>query len=283
LQHNGNIPIYNSVALVTLVISLLIWKKSETDSKLQRDINIVTAMMTIGYFVYTLSLICVYLISDGLQGGGGYGINSFDRYLSSYLTGMLVVVIAAVCKYVSDVKRRNNVIRRTVLFITSVVIFALIPANILLYLTPARFNYEDYGFHSAWVVNSAAYTSRLNKDTDKLYIIYANGDEQRFLRSHYNLIPIRTNSIYGYGEPKLSIRPQKVYDADLDWANDLISSNFTHILLQNVDDDFRWKFWLMFDCSPLQIAEGQLYKVVKTGDSDMPVRFEQVDVPIYSY
>lgn len=217
-----------------------------------------------GLAVYLASLLVLYLFSFSPY--EAENLASLQRYASTYIFGMFAFLLSMFIHRFSSSAQREWKWKMNVCY--AALCFTLFNVNLSsLYsitLLSGTTVTEARDTRSGAEI-SAPLLTKLNSETDKVYIISQNDNGFYYWISYYNFTPVLAETeAWSLGEP--------YYDGDV-WTSDLspeefadilIESGYTHVYLYHVDEQFVGLYSSLFD-APDKISSGSLYRVRQEG------------------
>ncbi|MDR0813254.1 MAG: hypothetical protein LBO63_04550 [Oscillospiraceae bacterium] len=287
----------STVSFVAVSVTILaVFCFIEKDSAIKRRLIITTALLTAGFFAYTLSLLFVYY--KGLE-SSSLALSSLPRYQDSYLTVFVILGFTFLLRFTSRAVVNKKAVRRGAAAAVIVLLVMLMPPNIftLLFMpyekvVSNRINMRGREIGTEVVQRIAgehtrAYIAISEWDTTDKRIVdqvtHNASNESAYRVTAYNLIPIEVNSI----PHKLGIEfPQnKITDFhnSREWGDYLLDQEYEYVFLYSITEYFLDTYHYMFECALEDILPTTLYRVVRTENPELPVMLQNVPIADYRY
>jgi hypothetical protein len=264
--------------------------EAKDDTTLQLRLPIAAVVLLCGFGAYSLAMILQY----GIRGNAN--LNSFSRYLSSYTTAMLLIIIAITVRYIFTYISANSYKKWGV----------ALPVFIsLLLLTPER-SYGD-ALQTTLALGSLnaekkyaevskridEYVQPQSKADAKTYLVHNDGNSGGFQQLSYWLLTNTYNAYNTYYDNQSHSRSDlesplisQIINPKI-FSDVIVSRGFSRVYIASLNQidystDFRSRFYTLFD-QPIEEISVGLYDVVATGDADHPIYLRRVPLEEYHY
>ena len=240
-----------TILVIFLILGILLQIKRRD----QIEVFISNSILIVGIWAYFKVLTFAYAYS--FTATEGYGLASFERYVSTYLCGVAVYVIG---KEISKLDLNTNNLNSIILFWVIFLMFQSIPSRIIGYVTnpestssQVRSNFEI----QRWVISKMS----LSPDS-KVWIIAQHTQGFEFYLLQYELLPAEVGKIpFSIGSPTdpSDLWTDQSYDV-AKWSNSLES--YDYVFINNVTDSFIKEFGSLF-LDPSSLNLPGVYEVTK--------------------
>lgn len=233
---------YFLISVILLLTMLYIYKKTQTNN--QRSFAL-QSFSFIGLYIYAGAILFMYLFAFSEY--EAQNLASIDRYLGTYLLGLLMLSLFILIDYFVKSQRDQNSQNLKLAFLLVSLLFIvpvpnLINDTLLSHTTniskqQMRAPYEDI----------KQYMSILNAKTDRVYIISQDteGFDYWVLRYDFTPIQVSPNFTWSLGAPYSSSDIWTVNKTAQEWSKDL--ENYTYVYLYSVDDRFINNYGQLFE------------------------------------
>jgi hypothetical protein len=237
---------------VCLSFLWLIWHMGKDDKFWMRFVPFVVLLG--GYCAYLAVLLVLYMFSFGAY--EGVRLASYERYVNTYLVGVLIVLFGVSLSQYYKKKRKKMV---TIAFIT--ICLLVMHPGLNKALTDVK--YAIRGQQDRDIETVAKYWKVIESHTaptSKIYFIWQNSDGGEMQTFSYGIIPRKNNQgCWSVGEP--------YYDGDV-WTCKMTSSEFAkalmdydYLFIAHADKKFEDNFLLPLGSGGVQ--NGSLFQVLK--------------------
>lgn len=252
-----NISFVVGICIFILLYCLLTYNIKK--SKLKTSYIFSEFTIILGGLGYALLILIAYLILfseyEALR------LASYERYISTYTLGMLLIIVALIINKYSNILRKNNIF--CIISIISLICIINYSAllNMVKYARDSINNTKDIRNQYK---KFKSITDKYVKKGDLLYFISTNDDGIDFYIARYELTPNKMNLNYAWsiGNPYNDSDIWTVQISKEDWAKHLIN-DYNYVYLFDIDEQFISKYNTLFDVNSKSINDNQLYKVEK--------------------
>jgi hypothetical protein len=226
-------------------------------------------LLIIGFLAYSLTLLYLYISGD-FAPDEALRLASMQRYLATWLTGMLIFALAVWRQGIESSRSRAFAVLASVVLIAGIGCFIPPWFHSSLF---AEHYYADAQKDRA--VQRAAMEqlkseNNLDPGTDRVWIANESTDTVTFFYLAYRMLPVPVNSFYDTnvsGPSTDSTTIPFAWDTTPDvWSDILRSSGYTHLYLENLTPLFKKDFAIMFR-DPAQISDHTLYRIEYDGNN----------------
>lgn len=249
------------VCIFILLSYLLVHDMKKSSAKTSNIFSSISVVVgAIGYA--SLILIAYLTIFSDYE---SLRLASYERYIGTYILGMLIIILALLInKYSVNIKKNN--------------IFIILSIGMLLFLT----NYNVIINSTIYARADVATTRRIRKpykkfknitdkylkEDDLLYFISTNDNGIDFYISRYELTPKKMNLAYGWsiGNPYDENDIWTIQKSKDQWKEELLQS-YDYVYLFDIDEQFIENYKTLFK-NKNDIVDNSLFKVVKNSNSN---------------
>ncbi len=240
--------------LVTYLIS-----HDVKDEREKRSYKLIGWLVTLGSMAYAFLILATAYLSvfseyEALR------LASFQRYLSTYSLGMLILALALlVYRYRDDIK---GMTKGLVLFFITSLLFINFSAIInVTFLARANVG-TTIETRSAYSIFKST-TDKYVANNERVYFVSTNDNGIDFYIARYELTPKKMNLAYAWsiGQPYNEGDIWTVYKDPKDWSNELVTS-YDYVYLFDIDEEFINNYGILFD-EKSSIVDNSLFKVNK--------------------
>ncbi len=238
--------------------------------------------LCISYFIYTLSLLILYLFTYTEY--EAQNIASFARYMNTITVGYMIIVI--ICLMNPHIIHRDTMNSKFLVNTTYQRWTYITILIVTLFLTGIEI--KEHLFYSAanakQTQQTRSYYNHISElsgifdyKTDRIYYIEQESHGGGYWNARYTLTPVSINPNFSWAlanEPAEEDLWTKKSTAE-EWSDNLKSNNYTYVYLDVINDQFRNEFGTLFS-DPLNISDKTVYKV-ESNDKNNLVTL----VPIY--
>jgi hypothetical protein len=257
---NSSIGITYAMSIGIFIILTYLLVSNMKKDKLRQSYITLSTLVIVGAIGYALLILISAYLTIFTQ-YEAVRLASFERYLSTYSVGMLILIFALLIdKYKDDI---NKLMRFLILTFGGLLLFANFTAflNITIFARADASNTNN--IRSAYKEFKVV-TDKYMSKKDVLYFISTDDTGIDFFIARYELTPKKMNLAYGW-----SIG-DKYNDKDIwtvpktkeEWAKELLD-NYDYVYLFDIDNPFINKYKDLFNISYDKINDNQLYKVNK--------------------
>jgi hypothetical protein len=230
----------------------------------------IAILLAAGFLAYSLFLLLMY-INGGFSPDESLRLASMQRYLSTWLTGMLLLALAAWRQGFENAKTR----------VFSITTFAVLIAGIVVF-TPPWFHFDLFAEHyyeDAQIARAEQLTyieqikseNNLDPALDRVWIANETQDgSETFFYLAYRMLPLASNTFFDTNVVGASIdnssMTYSLKTTPQDWSQILRDGGYTVLYLENLSDNFVKDFGEMF-YDPAHINDHALYRIEYDGDN----------------
>lgn len=230
------------------------------DRREKQRYTLCLAGVIVGFAVYGISLLLLYLFT--FTPYEARNLASFTRYISTYLTGMFVLLA---CLYLDRFAPAENPTGAVCYLVLGCMLVSSDGHNLL----PVTFGAEESVAASMAVRADCTIPQdvldKLDPDTDRVYTVSQHDNGFYYWIEYYNFTPVKSDTaIWSLGAP---------YDEADVWTKDLSAEEFaatlqdyTHLYLYKVDEQFVERYGALFE-DPGAIGDKTLFRVEKDGST----------------
>lgn len=264
---NYIIPLtYFSWAIFLLMI-FIVGYYFVSDKQYKRRIMTIGCGVLVGYFIYTIGLLLLYLFTYTQY--EATNLASMHRYMHSYLIGFFFIAFAIGMDVLNQQLEKFNWILRTVLFCLCA---ATLIKSIFVPFVPYKEIQPDFeGRAVKYSVNFrddyddiTRYTNKLDYRTDRIYFIAQNTDGYGYWITRYLVTPIEVEPNFNWSLGlKYSNNDQWTQDISLAQWEELLRAQYTFVYLYNIDEAFIDRYGSLF-AKRSEITNKSMYRIDKT-------------------
>ena len=256
LNNNGVISRYPFSTIIQTIVVLNIFAilMNKFNILKKEKINKLIATIDIGFIVYILFLLCVYLYA--LLEPEGRGLVCFSRYIGTFFIGVVIILISLCIKY-----------KKSFIPIILSFLICLYGTNIASFFVPVPKNYDAIPSEVHEMYNNI---SPYLKFEDKIFIILQNDGGYNFHTLRYLLAPIQTNLLYEWnlGETNTAAELATLNLTSDEFLQELKNREYTYVYLGVVDENFVKEYGKLFNNNPTIVnLTNKLYKINYDSDN----------------
>lgn len=271
-----------SIVSTCLLLTLVNFFISVSNKEKKRDLTI-SILFFIGLFAYAITLLILYVFTYSEY--EATRLASFDRYFSTYLLGIVMLIfyklVINMSKHNTDENITENKGFRYICIALSFVAFTCIPFASLINNTFYREYTKNWEVGQRLALEDFSnFTATLDVEKDKVYYVYNNSDGGIYYKAMFDAIPVRINistelkhTCWSLGEPRFN---GDIWSWNLsadDWAWILERDQFTYVYLHRVDQIFIDSYSELFE-DPRMIQNGQAFKVERNEADKIQLKWD---------
>ena len=241
---------------------LIEYNKAKTKEEKRRIISVMLSY-SVGFIIYALFMLCIYLFA--LPEHEGRRLASYSRYMSTYFITGFIFILA----YLIEKKNKNLII----IFM----LVAFLSTNVISYLNSVP---NKQVIISDEIVQTGKFLQAKIKDSERVYVIYQNTDGYEFNLLRFQITPIRTNLLWEWslGMP-YSETDYFTYNISKGyWEKKLIKERYDYVYFAKVDKQFVDKYGPLFNGKTPKELQNSLYRVKKNKNHVIFKYIDKVEV-----
>ncbi len=248
---------FNWVTIFAIIFTVTILMPNERIARIR--ISIVNLILVFGIWAYFKVLTFAYATS--FTSSEGYGLVSFERYVSTYFCGLAVYVIGKGISQLDSIKGNSN---QLIILWVIFLMFQSMPNRIIGYFTnpdsissQVRSTFEI----QRWLISKMSLPPN-----SKVWIVAQHTKGFEFYLLQYELLPANVGKIpFSIGSPSDpgDLWTDQSYDV-AKWSKEL--ETYDYVFINNVTETFVKEFGSMFQ-DPSSLNLPGFYKVSRVDDS----------------
>jgi hypothetical protein len=266
------------IYLFAFLMGLIVISQKSTRLRIQESMNSIVILL--GAFGYLFVLFLIYLIV--YSGANTRSLISYDRYVSTYLSGILFFLGARAVKQISEASKLNDDSQSPTIGRGKLLIPAYSVCLILTLMFQSKSEYVSTyinkpnefsdGRRGEFLSISEKVKLANFKPSDRVWIIAQHTMGFEFYVLQYEVFPANVGRIpYSIGSPAFYGDPWTDPTMTLDrWKTSL--DNYDYVIVYKSTDSFASEYGAIFD-NPNSLSEQRIYKVVHGSNGNKLVEY----------